>query len=92
MFQDYGLAGQLMNKFHHAYILISADKLHRYVGYTSDLQARLAKHNSGEVSHTAKHGPWEIGTAMAFTSKDKALRFEKYLKPGSGREFSRRHF
>lgn len=31
-----------------------------YVGITEDLKARLLKHNSGEVPHTAKNRPWQI--------------------------------
>jgi putative endonuclease len=37
-------------------------------------------------------GPWYIEVAVAFRSEAKARRFERYLKTGSGREFSRRHF
>jgi putative endonuclease len=49
-------------------------------------------HNTGKVSHTSKHKPWRIETAVAFSNKRKATAFERYLKSGSGREFARRHF
>ena len=64
----------------------------RYIGNTSDLKSRLAKHNAGEVPHTSKFKPWRIQTAVAFDSKEKAVAFEAYLKTGSGREFAKRHF
>ena len=64
----------------------------RYIGSTSDLRKRLAKHNAGEVPHTSKFKPWRIQTAIAFDNKEKAVAFEDYLKTGSGREFSKRHF
>ena len=64
----------------------------RYIGSTSDLKSRLAKHNAGEVPHTSKFKPWRIQTAIAFDSKEKAVAFEDYLKSGSGREFAKRHF
>ena len=64
----------------------------RYIGSTSDLKSRLAKHNAGEVPHTSKFKPWRIQTAIAFDSKEKAVSFEDYLKSGSGREFAKRHF
>ena len=64
----------------------------RYIGSTSDLKSRLAKHNAGEVPHTSKIKPWRIQTAIAFDNKVKAVAFEDYLKTGSGREFSKRHF
>jgi len=60
-----------------------------YTGITDDLRARLSKHNSGAVTHTAKHRPWRIKTYVAFTDGDRALAFEKYLKSGSGRAFAR---
>ena len=64
----------------------------RYIGSTSALKSRLAKHNAGEVPHTSKFKPWRIQTAIAFDSKEKAVAFEDYLKSGSGREFAKRHF
>jgi putative endonuclease len=79
--------------FHYVYILVSeSDPDRHYVGSTSDLDARLAAHNSGKVSHTSKHKPWRVETAIAFRSGEKAMAFERYLKSGSGREFARRHF
>jgi len=56
------------------------------------LESRLKKHNSGSVPHTSKYRPWQIETCVAFSDPDKAVAFEAYLKSGSGREFSRRHF
>lgn len=82
-----------MTDFFYAYILIDvATGTHHYVGSTQDLKTRLAKHNEGGVPHTSKFKPWRIETAIAFSSKEKAVAFETYLKSGSGREFSKRHF
>ena len=64
---------------------------HFYVGMTGDVQARLARNNAGEVSHTAKHLPWSLKTYVAFADDARALAFEKYLKSGSGRAFAKRH-
>jgi putative endonuclease len=38
----------------YVYILESEVGEHFYVGITDDLRERLARHNSGSVSHTAK--------------------------------------
>ena len=82
-----------MQKFYYVYILVDiTTETHHYTGITEDLHARLAKHNAGEVPHTSKFKPWRIQTAIAFGSKEKACAFEKYLKTGSGREFTKRHF
>jgi predicted GIY-YIG superfamily endonuclease len=69
-----------------------SDSSQIYTGQTRNLQARLEKHNRGDCSHTAKFVPWKIETAIAFSCEQKAIDFERYLKTGSGREFSRRHF
>ena len=52
----------------------------RYIGSTADLQARLTKHNAGEVPHTSKFKPWRIQTAIAFDNKEKLLRLKHILK------------
>lgn len=62
----------------------------RYFGITSDLRKRLKDHNAGRSSHTARFAPWQLETYVAFTNKQKAIEFERYLKTGSGRAFSRR--
>lgn len=62
----------------------------RYTGLTSDLKARLAKHNEGGVPHTSKFVPWEIRTYVAFSGREQAAQFERYLKSGSGRAFANR--
>ena len=76
----------------YVYILQSVDLGdHYYVGVTDDLRARLARHNAGDVAHTAKYRPWALKTYIAFSDETKAFAFEKYLKSGSGRAFAKRH-
>ncbi len=60
----------------------------RYVGITSDLEARLRKHNAGGAKHTAKYRPWELVTATWFANDSRARAFERYLKSGSGIAFA----
>jgi putative endonuclease len=64
----------------------------RYVGITTDLNARLKEHNAGKSPHTAKHGRWKPVVVFRFEHNVKAERFERYLKGGSGHAFARRHF
>lgn len=61
-----------------------------YVGLTSDLRARLKKHNAREVTHTSKYAPWRIKTYVAFSEDAAANAFEKYLKSASGRAFAKK--
>ena len=81
-----------MNSFHYIYVLQSQSHPKQiYTGLTCDLKNRLAEHNAGRVLHTSKFTPWEIRTATAFKSKERAVAFERYLKSGSGRAFLHRH-
>ena len=80
-----------MKEFAYVYILESmTTEGGFYVGLTEDLSVRLAKHNEGGVSHTAKFRLWRIKTAVAFRDRSKAAAFEKYLKSASGRAFSKK--
>jgi putative endonuclease len=75
------------------YILKSIDNpAQYYVGVTSDPIARLEAHNAGLSPHTVTHRPWRTLVVIEFDEEEPALKFERYLKTGSGREFARRHF
>jgi predicted GIY-YIG superfamily endonuclease len=77
--------------FYYVYILQSELKAeHFYVGLTEDLRARLKVHNAGEIPHTAKFCPSRIKTAIAFTGRERASQFERYLKTASGRAFAKK--
>ena len=64
----------------------------RYTGLTTDIDKRLSAHNSGQSTHTAKYRPWQLILSLAFADDSKAIAFERYLKTGSGRAFSVKHF
>jgi predicted GIY-YIG superfamily endonuclease len=82
-----------LKNFHYVYILVSeSDEMHHYTGITENMEARLKAHNNGQDPHTAKYRPWQIETAIAFRSREKAAEFEKYLKSHSGRAFASKHF
>ena len=61
-----------------------------YTGFTQDMGNRLKEHNAGECFHTSKFKPWEIITYIAFSNKENAITFEKYLKSSSGRAFAQK--
>lgn len=58
-----------------------------YIGFTENLKQRLTYHNQGQSKHTSKFKPWKIESYFAFSDKGIAIRFEKYLKIGSGKAF-----
>jgi len=76
----------------YVYLLQSeTSKRARYIGVTADLRQRLIDHNSGKSPHTAKSVPWTLVAYLAFSDKQRASEFERYLKSGSGHAFAIRH-
>ena len=63
-----------------------------YVGLTSEVDRRLDDHNAGRCPHTARYRPWQLHVVIEFSEQTRAVRFERYLKSGSGRAFAKRHF
>jgi predicted GIY-YIG superfamily endonuclease len=61
------------------------------VGLTADVSARLVHHNDGRCPHTARYRSWELHVVIEFADEPTAIRFERYLKSGSGRAFAKRH-
>ncbi len=75
----------------YVYILKSiTDPSQTYKGFTADLSDRINRHNTGQVKHTNKYKPWRLEFYCAFEEKEKALKFEKYLKTASGMAFVRK--
>ncbi|MDR3559547.1 MAG: GIY-YIG nuclease family protein [Candidatus Pacebacteria bacterium] len=63
-----------------------------YTGCTSDLRERIKRHANGYVPATKPRLPITLVNYIAFEDKYKAFEFEKYLKSGSGRAFTKKHF
>ena len=77
--------------FYYVYIIQSENYPDRYyTGFTEDLDSRLSAHNAGKETHTKKFRPWRIKTSIAFTDRQQALDFERYLKSPSGRAFAKK--
>jgi putative endonuclease len=77
------------------YILQSETTGKPYIGQTSDLEKRLLRHNSDEsgsnrFTHRQK-GPWRLIYSEEMKSRSQAMRQEKYLKSGHGREWIKKH-
>jgi predicted GIY-YIG superfamily endonuclease len=76
--------------FWFVYILLCADGT-LYTGCTSNIEERLHRHQLMQVDYTSKRLPVKLIYFSAFNDKYKAYQFEKYLKPGSGRAFAKKH-
>ena len=62
-----------------------------YIGYTGDLGARIAQHNSFQNNgYTKRYAPWVLETYLAFSEEKDAKRFELYLKSSSEKAFMRK--
>ena len=73
------------------YLIVSVRRPDRYyVGLTENVRKRLGQHNEGVVQSTAPFRPWRLRTAVCFSSKSRAVDFERYLKTGSGIAFLRK--
>ncbi len=59
-----------------------------YKGYTSDLKRRIEQHNKGnEFSrYTKNKGPWVLVYSEEYEKSSEAIKREKFLKSGKGRE------
>jgi predicted GIY-YIG superfamily endonuclease len=76
------------------YILKSLKDESLYYGSTSDLIKRQTEHDSKKSNYTKRKGPFDLIYYSVFIgndAKEKAIKFEKWLKSGSGRAFVKRH-
>ena len=71
---------------YYVYILRLRDDSY-YHGFSEDLKQRFAAHKTGVVESTKNLRPVKLVFYAAFLSKEKAVKFEKYLKSSSGFAF-----
>lgn len=73
------------------YVLVSAATGRRYVGQTCDLARRLAEHNDARHNArkytTRQKGPWRLLLQEGYASRKEAMRRERWLKSGAGRQW-----
>ena len=69
-----------------AYVLQSTVAARRYVGSATDVVQREGQHNAGLCKSTKPWRPWRLVHQEAFESRAEAMRRERYLKTGKGRE------
>ena len=69
------------------YVLQSINTGLRYVGQTGNSTKRLADHNNGLSRYTKNRGPWILLYKEEYKTRSEAIKREKFLKSGKGREF-----
>jgi len=77
------------------YILQNETSGKLYKGQTSDLDKRIERHNtheSGSMRYTYKQkGPWRLIHSEKYSTRSEAMKREKFLKRGQGREWIKEH-
>lgn len=70
------------------YVLQSLKNNTCYTGFTNCLERRIFEHNHGlkKNSFTYKNRPYKLVHLEEFNLKTDAMKREKYLKTGKGRE------
>lgn len=64
----------------YTYLLYSASLDKYYKGHSINIEARLKKHNRGEVKYTSKGIPWELILFVRKESRSEAMKLERKLK------------
>ena len=72
------------------YLLYSDTLSKYYIGHTSDLKARVARHNSGGSRYTKRGIPWRLVYFESFPSKGEAMAREYFLKKQRNHSFYER--
>jgi putative endonuclease len=65
---------------YYVYILASVSFERYYVGQTSDVEARLARHNRGAEPSTSPYLPWKLAWKGEKPTRGEAMKLEKKLK------------
>ena len=71
----------------YAYVVRSIATGYLYKGHCEDLEERLKQHNSGMTQSIKKYAPFELVYFEEFTTREEAIRREKYFKTAAGRRF-----
>lgn len=73
------------------YVVLNKTAGKRYIGQTNDLERRIAEHNGLSVKfnrYTGKYpGNWELVFRNQHSTRADAMKYEKWLKSGTGRKW-----
>jgi len=73
---------------YYTYVIISDEGYH-YTGHTADLDLRVERHFMKTTHYTKRGKNWRIIYSKEFSSRAEAMKHEKWLKSGSGREWAK---
>ena len=58
-----------------------------YIGFTEDLERRVNQHQENAGGWTRGRGPWQVVLQERYEARAEAMRRERSLKGGQGREW-----
>ncbi len=73
---------------YYTYVLKSLSYGTLYIGSSENPEKRLrCEHNKGKVRYTKGRAPWVLIYKEKFSTRAEAMRQERFLKTGKGREY-----
>lgn len=70
---------------YYVYVLLSLKDNNFYIGFSEDIEKRLADHNAGRNTSTKSRRPLALIYYEAHFSKEDAMRRERYFKTDKGK-------
>jgi len=70
----------------YVYVLRNPSSGKHYTGHTEYLAQRVQQHNHGVTKSTKNRGEWTLAHQESFATHAEAMKREKFLKSGQGRE------
>ena len=73
----------------YTYVLKSKKNGKLYTGHTENLERRILEHNTkkDKTKFSCVNGPWELMFFETFDTRAFAMKHEKFLKTGKGRDY-----
>ena len=75
---------------YYAYCLQSAEGYH-YTGHSENLDIRMLNHQLKTTHYTKKGTNWRIVYSKEFATRSEAMKHEKWLKSGVGRDWLKKN-
>lgn len=72
------------------YALLSEEGYH-CIGHTADLNLRMVRHELHTTHYTKKGTNWRVMYSKEFATRAEAMKHEKWLKSGVGREWLKKN-
>ena len=71
----------------YAYVLYSPSHKRYYKGHCENLEDRIDEHNKGKTKSTKAFIPWKLYYYEVFSTRQEAMKREKYFKTAAGRRY-----